>query len=143
LFGLFPGMGAYSLLVRRVTPTLAKEIITNGKIYSAEDFFEMGLVEQIVDKGQGVEAVKSFISKHKKHHTGYCSIDKVVNFENPVRYDDMLKVVEIWADTALSLTNKELRVMERLSRAQQKNGIRQKPIKGIYNPSDKTGALSL
>lgn len=141
LFGLFPGMGAYSLLVRRVSPALAKEVITSGRIYSAEEFLEMGLVNHVAEKGDGVEAVKSFITKHRKHHSGYCSIDKITNLENPVCYDDMYKVVEVWVDAALSLSSKELRVMERLSRAQQKNGLRKKQTGNLNRKVDKTEAV--
>ena len=118
LFGLFPGMGAYSLLVRRVAPSVAKRILTSGKVYTAEDFYELGIIDHLTERGSGIEGVQSFIAKHRKHHSGYCAIDKVIQAENPISYDEMYKVVEIWVDTALSLTSKELRIMERLARAQ-------------------------
>lgn len=122
LFGLFPGMGAYSLLVRRISPSLAKKIITSGKVFTAEEFCELGVIDYVAERGRGVEEVKSFIAKHRKHHGGFCAIDKVIQSENPVNYEDMYRVVEIWVDSALNLSAKELRVMERLARAQKHKG---------------------
>ena len=122
MFGLFPGMGAYSLLTRRVSPSVAKKIISGGQVYSSEEFYEMGIVDQLAEKGKGIEAVNSFITKHVRHHKGYCAIDNVVKQENPVNYEHLYKVVELWVETALNLSKKELRVMERLAKAQiQKN----------------------
>src|SRR5690606_14589060 len=43
LFGLFPGMGAYSLLSRRVGPKRAEEMMLNGVMYSTEELHAMGI----------------------------------------------------------------------------------------------------
>jgi DSF synthase len=37
---------------------------------------------------------------------------------NPMSLDELARITEIWVDTALQLTDKQLRVMERLVRAQ-------------------------
>lgn len=118
MFGLFPGMGAYSLLIRRVSPSVAKKIISGGQVYSSEEFYEMGVVDMLAEKGKGVEVVNSYIAKHARHHNGYCAIDNLIQQENPVNYDHLYNVVELWVDTALNLSRKELRVMERLAKAQ-------------------------
>jgi len=44
LFNLFPGMGAMSFLGRRVGHHLAEKIIRSGKVYLAEELYEMGVV---------------------------------------------------------------------------------------------------
>jgi DSF synthase len=38
----------------------------------------------------------------------------------PISYDELLHVVNIWVDAALRLTERDLRMMERLVRAQSK-----------------------
>lgn len=126
MFGLFPGMGAYQLLTRRVSRSLAKEIITSGQVYTAEEFHEMGLVDEIVDKGDGRNAVNAFIKNHRRHQNSYIAIDKVVELENVINYDDLYSVVELWVETAMSLSAKELRVMERLARAQVQRATKSK-----------------
>jgi DSF synthase len=61
LFDLFPGMGAYSFLCQRVSPRLAEEMMLNGTIYSSEDLHKMGVVDILVPKGEGVQAVHEVI----------------------------------------------------------------------------------
>jgi len=128
MFGLFPGMGAYQLLTRRVTRSLAKDIITSGQVYTAEEFYEMGLVDELVEKGDGINAISAFIRKHKRHQNSFCAIDKIVELENPLTYEDLYSVVEMWVETAMNLSKKELRVMERLAKAQLQQSTQNKRI---------------
>ena len=43
LFNLFPGMGAYNLIAQRKDPALAEKMIFSGKLYSADELYELGL----------------------------------------------------------------------------------------------------
>ena len=45
LFNLFPGMGAYSFLDRRVGRRVTEELLSTGKIYSADDMLAMGVID--------------------------------------------------------------------------------------------------
>ena len=49
LFNLFPGMGAYSLLSRKLDPVRAERMILSGRLYSAAELHDIGLVD-IVDE---------------------------------------------------------------------------------------------
>src|SRR6185436_16493350 len=42
LFNLFPGMGAYSFLDRKIGQRAAEEVLTSGKIYSADEMLALG-----------------------------------------------------------------------------------------------------
>jgi DSF synthase len=55
LFNLFPGMGAYSFLDRKIGQRGAEEIISSGKIYSAEEMQALGVVDAVAEDGQGVD----------------------------------------------------------------------------------------
>ena len=70
LFNLFPGMGAYSLLARRVGPRLAEEMILSGNLYPATKLHEMGLVDIVVPQGQGEMAVYDYVNKVHKRRNG-------------------------------------------------------------------------
>ncbi len=61
LFNLFPGMGAYSLIARKVSPKFAEKMILSGKMYSAEELYEAGLIDILAEDGKGVEAVNEYI----------------------------------------------------------------------------------
>ena len=118
LFGLFPGMGAYSLLTRRVSPKLAEEMMLNGTMYSSEELHRMGIVDVLVPKGEGVRAVHELIRQNRRIATARLALHRVRDVVHPVSLDELTRITEIWVDTALQLTDKSLRVMERLVRAQ-------------------------
>ena len=99
LFGLFPGMGAYSFLCKRVSPRQAEKMILSGEVYSSEEMYRLGVVDVLVPKGQGESAVQDLIGQ-------------------PVSYEELMGITEVWVDTALALGDKSLRTMERIVRAQ-------------------------
>jgi DSF synthase len=120
LFNLFPGMGAYSFLVRKVGRRIAEKLITSGNIYEARDLYEMGVVDVITPEGTGEAAVASFIRKHSKAGNGRRAIEAVRNDLDPVTREELSRVVGIWADAALRLEERDLRMMDRLVRAQSR-----------------------
>ena len=118
LFGLFPGMGAYSILSRRVGPVLARQMITDGRVYSAEEMFDMGIVTQVVEQGEGEAATIAWIKDHRAHHAGYVGINRAGRRVNPMTLDELTDIVTTWTDTALALSDRDLRMMRRLAAAQ-------------------------
>jgi len=120
VFGLFPGMGAFSFLARRLNPGLAKRLITSGKVYSAEELYEMGVVDLLVNDGEGERSVYDYIQHQRHRHSGYLGLDKVVEQYNPLSYAELINVIDLWVDTAMQLGPKNIRLMEYLVRAQEK-----------------------
>ncbi|KAF1709813.1 enoyl-CoA hydratase [Pseudoxanthomonas kalamensis DSM 18571] len=120
LFGLFPGMGAYSFLCKRVSPQLAEKIILDGTIYSSEDMHRMGVVDILVPKGEGEAAVQDLIRQQQRSPHSHLAMNAVRNLAQKVSYDELMGITEIWVDTALALGDKSLRMMERIVRAQEK-----------------------
>src|SRR5436190_7760224 len=121
LFNLFPGMGAYSFLSRKIGRRLTEELITGGNLYTAKQLYEMGVVDVLAPDGAGEQAVYSFIRKHSKAANGRRAIEMVRREVDPVTREELMNVVEIWADAALRLSERDLRMMDRLVRAQSKN----------------------
>src|SRR5688572_32819961 len=70
LFNLFPGMGAYSLLSRRIGMRAAEELILSGRILPAAKLHEMGIVDVLARDGQGEAAVREWIAKSWKRRNG-------------------------------------------------------------------------
>ncbi|WP_127158871.1 crotonase/enoyl-CoA hydratase family protein [Xanthomonas arboricola] len=120
LFGLFPGMGAYSFLCRRVSPHLAEKIILDGRIYSSEEMHSMGIVDVLVPKGQGVVATETLIRQQKRISHSYLAMNAARNLAQAVPYEELLRITEVWVDTALALNEKSLRTMGRLVKAQNR-----------------------
>ncbi len=122
LFNLFPGMGAYSLLSRKLNGVKAEEIIMSGKLYSAEELFDMGVVDILAEKGEGELAVYRYIESANRKSNSHNAIRKVRDVCNRVPYQELLDITSIWVDSALKLTPKDLRMMERLVTRQNAKG---------------------
>ncbi|WP_246263215.1 crotonase/enoyl-CoA hydratase family protein [Parasphingopyxis algicola] len=119
-FGLFPGMGAHALLARRLGFAKAESMILSGKTYTAEEMLDLGLVHYLVEDGEGEQAVLDYIGQNSRRHAGNHAVFKASREVWPVTLGELNSIVEIWADTALKLQDSDLRLMERLVRAQSK-----------------------
>lgn len=118
LFNLFPGMGAYSLLSRKIGFAAAEKMILSGCLYSAEQLYEMGVVDVLAEKGEGEMAVYRYINNAAKASNTFKSIQKLKDICNQVSYGELVDIGRVWADAALKLTSRDLRMMERLVRRQ-------------------------
>src|SRR4051794_30307308 len=117
-FGLFPGMGAHCLLSRKVGLAKAEEMMLSNRLYSAEEMHEMGLVHVLAEPGRGEEAVRDYIARSGRRQSGHCGIYHASNLVNPISLEELEQVVEVWADSALCLTEGDLKLMKRLVEAQ-------------------------
>jgi DSF synthase len=120
LFNLFPGMGAYSLLCRRLDGARAHKLMLSGRIYSAEELEAMGLVDLVVDAGEGPDAVRDYLERNHRRHDTLCALSRVRQHCQPVSYEELIAVTGLWVETALRLDDADLRRMEHLVRAQQR-----------------------
>jgi DSF synthase len=118
LFNLFPGMGAYSLLARRAGPRVAEELILSGKILPAAKLHEMGIVDVLAKDGEGEGAVQTWITKNARRRNGHQAVMQVRKQVSPVTREELDAVVNIWVDCALRLEDRDLRMMNRVVRAQ-------------------------
>ena len=129
LFNMFPGMGAYSFLSRRMDRARAEALILSGRIHTAEELHEMGVVDVLAEDGQGQQAAQDYIARHGRkfnaHHATYRARRRV----NPVTLDELRDVVDIWAEAALNLTEADLRKMDRLCAAQDRRLAATQPAK--------------
>jgi DSF synthase len=120
LFNLFPGMGAYSLLARRLGAKKAEEMILSGKIYEARELFDLGIVDVLAPHGEGENAVYDFIRQNKRRRNGMRAMYECRLHTNPVTHKELMNITEAWVDAALRLEERDLKMMERLVRAQMR-----------------------
>ncbi len=120
VFGMFPGMGALSFLSRKLAPALAKRIVASGKVYSAAELYEMGVVDVLAPAGEGRQAVINYIRHQQTRENGFVCLDKVMDQINPVTYQELMNITTLWVDAALDLTDKNLRLMSYLVNAQER-----------------------
>jgi DSF synthase len=117
-FGLFPGMGAHSLLSRKVGLARAEGMMLSNRLYTAEEMYEMGIVHILAEPGCGEEAVRAYIAKNGRRQVGHCGIYQASGLSDPVTLEELNAIVEVWADSALQLSEADLKLMRRLADAQ-------------------------
>ena len=120
LFNLFPGMGAYSLLGRRLGMKRAEEMILSGRIYTAAELFEMGVIDALADDGMGEVEVYDYVRRNERRRNGMQAVFRCRQHFNPVSYEELINITGIWVDAALRVEEKDLKLMGRLVRSQLK-----------------------
>ena len=123
LFGLFPGMGAHAILSRKLGSAMADRLIVSNQTYTAEEMYEFGLVHQLAENGEGLAACEEFIRKCQRRHPGLVNARKAMKLTNPIGLSELKRIVDLWADAALQLSDGDLKVMSRLTRAQERIGL--------------------
>jgi DSF synthase len=118
MFDLFPGMGAYSFLCERIAPHAAEKLMLEGRVHDSEELYHMGLVDILVPKGNGIRAVEKVIHDNCRIPHARAAMHQVRGLNPMATREDMMRITEIWVDTALKLGDKSLRTMDRLVRAQ-------------------------
>lgn len=114
LFNMFPGMGAYNLLARRIGTALAERIILSGKTYTAEELYEMGVIDVVAEDGEGVQATENYLKSHNQSHNTIRSMKKIRQIVHPITQQELFNIVDIWMEASMNLSKKDLSKMERL-----------------------------
>lgn len=118
LFGLFPGMGAYSILSRKLGHAVAERMLLSGKVYTAEEMYDMGLVTVLADPGCGEDVTREYIRANSGRHAGHVGIYQAGRRVLPLDLDELRDIVDGWVDAAMKLTERDLKMMRRLAAAQ-------------------------
>ena len=107
-------MGAYSFLDRRVGRRITEELLSTGKIYSADDMLALGVIDRVADSGQGEAEVAALIRRHSRSRNGLLGIASARRRVNPVTFQELLDVVASVGRCALRLSSRDLKLMQRL-----------------------------
>ena len=118
LFNLFPGMGALSHLSRKIGMAAAEKMVKSGKIYTGEELYQMGVVDVLAEDGMGEYTLNNWIKKNHRSLNSFQAINRAKQRVNPLTLEELYDIVDIWADAALRLDERNLKVMDRLVRAQ-------------------------
>ncbi len=124
LFNLFPGMGAFSFLSRRIGGVAAERMILSGKIYSAEELCSMGIIDHVVDQGQGADAVRDYAQNFARNRLSRQAMLRTRKICAAVSIEELIDVSDVWVDTALQLGPGDLRRMAHLAKAQDRRWAR-------------------
>lgn len=120
-FNSFPGMGAVTLLDRRVGSALAERLISSGTIYSGREMHELGIVDVVASHGKAREtAIAWMLEGGEERWRRRRSLMQARRRCFPVTRDELAEIVSLWVDCVLSLPAQDLRHMDRLVAAQRR-----------------------
>jgi DSF synthase len=77
-------------------------------------------VHILAEPGQGIEVARDYMARNKRRHNGTRAIFQAGREVNPVSLAEFDRIVEIWADACLQLSDRDLKVMQRLVGAQDR-----------------------
>jgi len=120
MFNMFPGMGAFQLLTRRLSAREAEKMILGGKTYSAEELYHLGLIDILANEDEGEAAVWQYIRHHSRHARGMGGFRNARQCAQPLDRLELYRMVDIWVETALTLSDSDLSVIDYLLQAQQR-----------------------
>ncbi len=120
LFGLFPGMGAVNFLSRRLSKTQIDEVLLGGQTYSADAMREMGLVDQVVPTGHAHAATRRYIAHHQKRAQPQAAVCEALRCVSQYSDDEFDRITELWVETAMRLSDRDLNKMLKLTEAQMR-----------------------
>jgi DSF synthase len=124
LFNSFPGMGAWNFTIRKAGFAIANEMILSGKLYTAQQLCDYQLVDMVAEDGRGEEAIEEALRAVHPRLRGTLAALQARSLAAPVTYESLMSIVERWTANSLNLTERDLKLMERLARAQVRKGTR-------------------
>ncbi|HVY35484.1 MAG TPA: crotonase/enoyl-CoA hydratase family protein [Caulobacteraceae bacterium] len=120
-FNTFPGMGAVSLLSRRLGEARAEEIIGSGKVYSGREMFEMGVVDILAAEGRAMQMAVNWMTEGgADRYARRLTIARARRRFFPVSYNELIKITDLWVNCSFDVTAHDIRHMERLAAAQKR-----------------------
>ncbi len=120
-FNTFPGMGAVSLLSRRLGDARAEDIIGSGKVYTGRQMFEMGVVDILAPEGAARSTALAWMTEGgAERYERRLAIARARRRFFPVSYDELIKITDLWVDCSFDVTDQDIRHMERLAAAQKR-----------------------
>lgn len=122
-FNLFPGMGGTTFLSRRLGSSEAEEILFHGRPYTAEEMFDRGVVDYLAERGQGTVKLLEILGNSETSTSIYRSLlkdrdDRQEQWQ--VTYDELRRVVDIWAEGCFGARDVDVRHMRRIVSTQVK-----------------------
>ncbi|MCH9764425.1 MAG: enoyl-CoA hydratase/isomerase family protein [Alphaproteobacteria bacterium] len=118
LFGLFPGMGAVNFLSRRLSKSEIDELLLSGRTYTAQAMHAMGLVDEVVATGEAQTAARRYIQGHQKRVQPQAAVCEALRCATRFEDREFDRIIDLWVDTALGLSERDLNKMLKLVEAQ-------------------------
>lgn len=120
-FNTFPGMGAVSLLTRKLGAALAQKIISEGRVYTGREMYDLEAIDFLARDGEIRAATRAWMLKDSDiMWARRRTLAEARRRASPVTRDELIRITDLWADCSTRINDADLRHMERLVRAQKR-----------------------
>jgi DSF synthase len=119
--GIFPGMGAVSVLARRAEKRIFEELLHSGRRVRASELFEMGIVDRVVEQGGGENAVMEFVKARHSNFRAHHAMTKTRRNVYAISEQEAADVLEQWIECALALDRRRLLILNQVAAQQRTN----------------------
>jgi len=120
LFGLFPGMGGFALLSRLVGSIEADRAVCTGKRYSAEELANYGAIYSLAETHEAKKETIKFIDARLHNETANQALRELKIQQFHDIYDQLVLNIELWVQSALDLSDYDLRKLQTLVKRQKR-----------------------
>jgi DSF synthase len=117
---LFPGMGATTFLLRKAGERARKTIMCSGRLFTAQELHELGIIDFLVETGRGEQAARELIESRKRTVNGHGAMAQARRIAHGDTANELMRITELWVETAMKLSERELATMRRLVRRQNR-----------------------
>lgn len=118
-FNTFPGMGAVSLLTRKLGAAPASSIILEGRVYSGREMYELNAIDQLAAPGKIREATLDWMREGSSSRWARRrALAEARRQVNPVPRAELIRITDLWAECATRIAPSDLRYLERIAAAQ-------------------------
>jgi DSF synthase len=93
-------------------------MVRTGRQYSALELLDLGVIDDVVDTGEGQRAVHKLMRKREHQMSAHIAMNNVDRMIRPVGMQELHDVVKIWVDCAMQLSPRSLEWMQRLYQRQ-------------------------
>ena len=124
LFNLFPGMGGYSLLRRRVGERMAKTLIEDGTDAQCGRAARTRPDRRRVRARRGRDDLAQLVARSAGRFGTDLALKRVRQRTDLLSKAELVDIVDVWVELALGLGEAELRRMDCLARHQERRRAR-------------------
>jgi DSF synthase len=75
---------------------------------------DLGIVDVVADDGKGEPEVSAYIDARRRNRNGLAGLAAARRCVRKLQYGELNDVLETWVDTALRLSPRDLKLMQRL-----------------------------
>lgn len=119
-FNLFPGMGAYSLLMRKLGPVESEKVLTADALLSASELIDKGLITEEFSAEKGLETLFSFVRKNARNYNFNFYHQMCKKQVNDLKKAELINITNLWVKASQGVDHFDMRKMEAFGKAQSR-----------------------